>query len=105
MIYAEILAPGTLSATSPGIAKLLPLILSSQTSLPLIMDAKWANFFGRDTLVCDAYTIKSTKQFVNTLVDNIRKREAMHTLISDGSSYKISKKVTDMLRSLFIADY
>ena len=29
----------------------------------------------------------------------------MDTLISDGSLYEISKKVTDMLRSLFIADY
>ena len=33
-----------------------------------------AQFFcGRDTLVCDAYGIKSTKQFINTLSDNIRK--------------------------------
>ena len=29
----------------------------------------------------------------------------MHTLISDGGSYEISKKVTDLLRSLLIADY
>ena len=35
-----------------------------------------AQFFcGHDTLVCDAYGIKSTKQFINTLSDNIRKRE------------------------------
>ena len=34
-----------------------------------------AQFFcGHDTLVCDAYGIKSTKQFINTLSDNIRKR-------------------------------
>ena len=38
---------------------------------------------GCDTLVCDAYGIKSTKQFINTLSDNIRKRGAMDTLISD----------------------
>ena len=51
-----------------------------------------AQFFcGRDTLVCDAYGIKSTKQFINTLSDNIRKREAMDTLISDGGKYEISK--------------
>ena len=38
-----------------------------------------AQFFcGRDTLVCDAYGIKSTKQFINTLSDNIRKRGAIH---------------------------
>ena len=65
-----------------------------------------AQFFcGRDTLVCDAYIIKSTKQFINTLSDNIRKRGAMDTLISDGGKYEISKRVTDLLRSLFIQDY
>ena len=65
-----------------------------------------AQFFcGRDPLVCDAYGIKSTKQFINTLSDNIRKRGAMDTLISDGGKYEISKRVTDLLRSLFIKDY
>ena len=65
-----------------------------------------AQFFcGRDTLVCDAYGIKSTRQFINTLSDNIRKRGAMDTLISDGGKYEISKRVTDLLRSLFIQDY
>ena len=65
-----------------------------------------AQFFcGRDTLVCDAYGIKSTKQFINTLSDNIRKPGAMDTLISDGGKYEISKRVTDLLRSLFIQDY
>ena len=65
-----------------------------------------AQFFcGRDTLVCAAYGIKSTKQFINTLSDNIRKRGAMDTLISDGGKYEISKRVTDLLHSLFIQDY
>ena len=65
-----------------------------------------AQFFcGRDTLVCDAYGIKSTKQFINTLSDNIRKWGAMDTLISDGGKYEISKQVTDLLCSLFIQDY
>ena len=65
-----------------------------------------AQFFcGRDTLVCDAYGIKSTKQIINTLSDNIRKRGAMDTLISDGGKYEISKRVADLLRSLFIKDY
>ena len=65
-----------------------------------------AQFFcGRDTLVCDAYGIKSTKEFINTLSDNIRKRGAMDTLISDGGKYEISKQVTDLLHSLFIQDY
>ena len=65
-----------------------------------------AQFFcGHDTLVCDAYGIKSTKQFINTLSDNIRKWGAMDTLISDGGSYDISKGVTDLLDSLFIQEY
>ena len=65
-----------------------------------------AQFFcGCDTLFCDAYGIKSTKQFINTLSDNIRKWGAMDTLISDGGKYEISKRVTDLLRSLFIQDY
>ena len=65
-----------------------------------------AQFFcGRDTLVSDAYGIKSTKQFINTLSDNIRKWGAMDTLISDGGKYEISKQVTDLLCSLFIQDY
>ena len=65
-----------------------------------------AQFFcGHYTLVCDAYGIKSTKQFINTLSDNIRKQGAMDTLISDGGKYEISKRVTDLLRSLFIQDY
>ena len=65
-----------------------------------------AQFFcGHDTLVCDAYGIKSTKQFINTLSDKIRKWGAMDTLISDGGNYDISKGVTDFLHSLFIQDY
>ena len=65
-----------------------------------------AQFFcGHDTLICDAYGIKSTKQFINTLSDNIRKWGAMDTLISDGGKYDISKGVTDFLHFLFIQDY
>ena len=65
-----------------------------------------AQFFcGHDTLICDAYGIKSTTQFINTLSDNIRKWGAMDTLISDVGKYDISKGVTDFLHSLFIQDY
>ena len=62
-------------------------------------------FCGHDIFVCDAYGIKSTEQFINTLSDNIRKWGAMDTLISDGGKYDISKGVTDLLHSLFIQDY
>ena len=69
---------------------------------PAINDGStMAQFFvGRDTLVCDAYGIKSQKQFINTLYDNIRFRGAMTTLITDGGRYEISKKVADLLRNL-----
>ncbi|KAL7564284.1 hypothetical protein ACA910_014347 [Epithemia clementina (nom. ined.)] len=62
-------------------------------------------FVGRNTTVSDAYGIKSTKQFVNTLQDNIRQRGAMESLISDGGAALISQKVKDILRTLVIADY
>ena len=74
---------------------------------PTINDGStMAQFFvGRDTLVCDAYGIKTQKQFINTLYDNIRFRGAMTTLITDGGRYEISKKVADLLRNLFIKQH
>ena len=74
---------------------------------PVVDDGStMAQFFcGHDTLVCDAYGIKSTKQFINTLSDKIRKWGAMDTLIIDGGNYDISKGVTDLLDSLFIQDF
>ena len=54
-------------------------------------------FVGRDTLVADAYPMKSGKQFVNTLEDNIRRWGAMHKLLSDSAKTEISNKVMDIL--------
>ena len=62
-------------------------------------------FVGKDTLVCEACGIKSQKQFNNTLYDNIKSSRAMTTIITDGGKYEISKKVADLLRSLFIKQY
>ena len=62
-------------------------------------------FVGKDTLVCDAYGIKSQKQFINMLYDNLNSRGAMNTIITDGGKHEISKKVSDLLRSLFIKQY
>ena len=62
-------------------------------------------FVGKDTLVCDAHGIKGHKQFINTLYDNIKTRGAMDTTITDGGKYEISKKVADLLSSLFIKQY
>ena len=62
-------------------------------------------YVGKDTLVCDAYGIKSQKQLINTLYDNIKTRGDMNTIITYGGKYEISKKVADFLRSLFIEQY
>ena len=56
-------------------------------------------FLGKDTLVYDAYGIKSQKQVINTLNDNINTRGAIDTSITDGGKYEISKKVADRLRN------
>ena len=59
-------------------------------------------FVGRDTLVADAYPMKSGKQFVNTLENNIRRRGAMDKLLSDSAKTEISNKVMDILRAYHI---
>ena len=106
IISRNILSLEILSSTSPDAVKLLQQTPSSLTPPAVDDGSTMAQFFcGRDTLVCDAYGITSTKQFINTLSDNIRKRGAMDTLISDGGKYEISKRVTGLIRSLFIQDY
>ena len=62
-------------------------------------------FVGRDTLVADAYPLKSGKQFVNTLEDNIRRRGAMDKLLSDSAKTEISNKVMDILRAYHISNW
>ena len=42
-------------------------------------------FVGRDTLVADAYPMKSGKQFVSTLEDNIRRRGAIDRILTYGT--------------------
>ena len=56
------------------------------------------NFVGKRTLVTDVYPLKSQKQFINTLEDNIRFRGAMTKLISDYAKVGVSNKVKDILR-------
>ena len=60
---------------------------------------------GRDTLVADAYPMKSGKQFVNTLEDNIRRQGAMDKLLSDSAKTEISNKVMDILRAYHISNW
>jgi hypothetical protein len=62
-------------------------------------------FVGCDSMVCDIYGIKTDKQFVNTLEDNIRERGAPNKLISDRAQVEISEKVQDILRTLFIGSW
>ena len=62
-------------------------------------------FVGRDTLVADAYAIKSGKQFVNTLEDKIRRRGAMDKPLSGSAKTEISNKVMDILRAYHISNW
>ena len=62
-------------------------------------------FVGRDTLVADSYPMKSGKQFVNTLEDNIRRWGAMDKLLSDSAKTEISNTVMDILRAYHILNW
>ena len=55
--------------------------------------------------MADAYPMKSGKQFVNTLEDSIRRREAMDKLLSDSASTEISNKVMDIHRAYHISNW
>ena len=45
-------------------------------------------FVGKESLVSNIYAMRSGKQFVNTLEDNIHRCSAMDKLISDSASHK-----------------
>ena len=62
-------------------------------------------FVGRDTLLADAYPMKSGKEFVNTLEDNIRRQGAMDKHLSDSAKTEISSKVMDILRAYHITNW
>ena len=62
-------------------------------------------FVGKEPLVSDIYPMRSGKQFVNTLEDNIQNRGAMDKLISDSAKNEISHKVKDILRAFNINDW
>jgi hypothetical protein len=53
----------------------------------------------------DVYPIKSDKQFVNTLLDNITQRGAPTKLISDRAQVEISERVKQVLRPLHISTW
>lgn len=62
-------------------------------------------YVGVESEVVDIYAIKSEKQFVNTLEDNIRQRGAPACLISDSAAVETSTRVKDILRSLVIKEW
>ena len=62
-------------------------------------------FVGRDTLVADAYPMKSGKQFVKMHDDNIRRQGATDKLLSDSTKTEISNKVMDILRAYHISNW
>ena len=62
-------------------------------------------FVGVNTQVTDVYGIKTDKQFVNTLEDNILQRGAPNKLISDRAQVLISNKIVDILRTLCISSW
>jgi hypothetical protein len=55
-------------------------------------------YVGVDTLVCNTYGMKSDKQFVQILMDNIRRHGAPTRLLSDRAQVEISNKVQDVLQ-------
>ena len=68
--------------------------------------ARPAQFFiGLNSLVADVYGMKTDKQFVNALLDNIRRRGAPTKLISDSAKVETSQKVKDILRYYIIGDW
>ena len=62
-------------------------------------------FVGLKSMVCDVIAIRTDKQFVNSLEDNIRYRGAPTTLVSDSVKSETSKRVKDILRSLCINEW
>ena len=62
-------------------------------------------FVGKESLVSDIYQMRSGKQFVNTLEDNIHRCGAMGKLNSGSAKNVISHKVKDILRAYNINDW
>ena len=62
-------------------------------------------FVGRNTMVVDIYPIRTQKEFIATLQDNIRERGAMELLISDRAKVEISRECHDILRAYCIKDW
>jgi hypothetical protein len=77
------------------------------SDVPAIYDGSTAAviFVGTSTQVTDVYGIKTDKQFVNTLEDNIIQCGAPLKLISDRGQAIVSHKVVDILCSFCIDNW
>ena len=62
-------------------------------------------FVGIYSKVIDAFGMKTGKEFVNTLLDCIRKRGAPDMLQTDSANVERSARVLDVLRNLIILDH
>jgi hypothetical protein len=62
-------------------------------------------FVGTKTHTADVYPIKSNKQFVNMLLDNITQCGAPTKLISDRAQVEISERVKQVIRPLHITTW
>jgi len=62
-------------------------------------------FVGRSSLFADCYGCCSVSEFPYTLLDNIRERGAMDTLMTCHANYEMSAKVKDILRALVIGHW
>ena len=61
-------------------------------------------FVSTKSLVSDIYGMKTDKQFVNTLEDNIRARGATSKLISDSAQSEVRNSAQSILWAIFIDD-
>ena len=62
-------------------------------------------YTGLNSLYGSVYGMKTSKEFVHTLCDTIRRHGAMDKLISDRAEVETSNKVLDILRNYFIGDW
>jgi hypothetical protein len=60
-------------------------------------------FVGRESHLADVYRLKTDKEFVNTLDDNIREQGAMSKLISTCEKAEISELLKQILLALVIS--
>jgi len=82
------------------------LLLTLCTQILLLTVVLLLQFFvGCNSMVCDVYGIRTDRQFVNTLEDNIHEHGALNKLISDCAQVEISEKVQYILCTLVIGSW